>query len=113
MLFSELDGQRSGVIFYGVSGSMAYPIGNGVMCVAPPRQRTGTRTATGTLGACDGTLGIDWLAYIAADPAPFGAPLFAGELVWVQAWWRDPQAPTGTALSPGLQFTLASGTAPP
>jgi hypothetical protein len=103
----QLDGQRSGLVFYGVNGPAALPFGTGVLCVAPPTQRTPTLNSGGSSGACDGELLLDWNAYLVASPGALGTPFQAGDLVWSQTWWRDPAATSGTRLSKALQFTQA------
>ena len=45
----------------------------------------------------------DFLDFVATHP---GTPLTAGELVWAQAWFRDPPAPSSTNLSNGIQWTM-------
>ena len=55
----------------------------------------------------NGSLSVDFLAYVASHPQALGAPFSAGQVVWTQAWYRDPPAPKTTNLSNGLQFTLA------
>jgi hypothetical protein len=102
----QLDGERSGLIFYGVSGPATLPFGTGVLCVAPPTQRTPVLNSGGAAGACDGAFLLDWNAFHAAHPGSLGAPFQAGDLVWTQTWWRDPAAASGTRLSKALQFTL-------
>jgi hypothetical protein len=66
----------------------------------------GTQTSGGTLNACDGTLSIDWNAFIAANPTSLGCPYSGGETVWAQGWFRDPPSPKTTNLSNALQFTV-------
>ncbi|MCC7015270.1 MAG: lamin tail domain-containing protein [Planctomycetes bacterium] len=107
LVAAQLDGQRNGIQFYGVSGPAAFPFGSGVLCMAAPRQRTGVRNSAGQIGQCDGSITLDWNAFVAANPNTLGAPFQPGELVWFQTWWRDPASPGGTALSAALQFTFA------
>jgi hypothetical protein len=102
----DIDGQRNGLQFYGVSGPAAIPFGAGFLCMLPPRQRTLVQNSAGTAGQCDGTLALGWNAFISGNPTALGVPLHVGQLFWIQAWWRDPASPGATALSGGLQFTL-------
>jgi hypothetical protein len=104
-----VDGQRNGTIFYGVSGPAAAPwapASTSTRCVAPPVQRTGLQGSAGSLGGCDGSLAIDWNAYIAGNPGALGNPFGNGDCAWAQAWFRDPLAAKGTNLSDGLGFVV-------
>jgi hypothetical protein len=65
------------------------------------------QTSGGTLGACDGSLQEDWNSFEFNHAGALGQPLLAGELVWTQAWFRDPASAKTTALSDGLVFALA------
>jgi hypothetical protein len=105
---SSLEGQRQGLVFYGVTGANVQPWGGGssFLCVKPPTQRTPVQFSGGTIGACDGTLALDWNAFRATYPGALGAPFSAGDVVYAQAWFRDPAAPKTTNLSDALQFAL-------
>jgi hypothetical protein len=103
-----VEGVKSGLIFYGVSGAVAFPWGSGTsfMCVAGPFQRTPIQDSGGTADACDGVLVLDWDDYVINNPGAVGTPFSAGDTVWMQGWFRDPPAPKSTSLSNGLTFTL-------
>jgi hypothetical protein len=104
-----VEGQKQGIVFYGVGGQLAQPWALGstsFLCVKSPVQRTIVQSSGGTIGACDGTLSIDWNAFIAANPGALGTPFTAGDAVDAQAWFRDPPAPKTTNLSDGLHFVL-------
>lgn len=104
---SLLEGQRSGAFLYGVSGHTALPFGpasTSYLCVRSPVQRILTGTSGGTSGQCDGALSLDWLAFIAQNPAALGAPFAPGRVVNAQVWYRDPPAPRASNLSPALEF---------
>jgi large repetitive protein len=106
---SGVEGQRSGLIFYGVTGRNAQAWGNGgtsFLCVKPPAQRLGAQVSGGTTNACDGVLSQDWLAFVAAHPGALGAPFGAGQVLDAQAWFRDPPAIKSTSLSDALEFVL-------
>jgi hypothetical protein len=105
---TTVEGNRSGLIFYGVSGQSASPWGTGTSfkCVASPTQRTGNQTSGGTDGACDGAFTLDFNDYAATNPGVLGWPFSAGQVIDAQAWFRDPPAPKTTNLSNGLEFTL-------
>jgi hypothetical protein len=101
--------QRSGMLMYG-QGAAAVPWAVGstsFLCVTVPRQRTGVQGSGGSVGTlCSGTLTLDWLAYMAANPAALGNPLSGGQTFYAQGWFRDPGAPRNSNLSNGLRFTL-------
>jgi len=106
---SGLDGQRSGVLFYGL---FALPqqwcgagIGSSFLCVKAPTQRVLQQISGGTAGACNGALTLDWNAFQLAQPASLGAPWTAGEKVYLQGWYRDPLSCKTTALSNAVQLT--------
>jgi hypothetical protein len=105
---TSMEGEKSGLIFYGVSGDTALPWGAGssFMCVDAPVQRTTIQGSGGTAGACDGAMTLDWLDYAAANPGALGTPFAPGAAVWAQGWFRDPPSPKGTSLSNALLFTV-------
>jgi hypothetical protein len=103
---SNLRNQKSGLFFYGLSGSQATPFNGGTMCVAPPRVRTPLQSSGGssTGDDCTGSASIDFNAHIASavDPA-----LIAGVVVDVQYWSRDPgSTPGNTNLSDAVEFVI-------
>jgi hypothetical protein len=107
---ANVEGQRSGLLFYGLSGGQFLPwssTSTSRLCVKSPTQRMGTQSSGGTLNACDGSFAQDWNAYIATHPIALGQPFTGGETVWAQAWFRDPPAPKTTNLSNGLVFLVA------
>ncbi len=106
---TDVEGQKSGLIFYGVSGPNASPWAAGstsFLCVKAPTQRTTTQGSGGTAGACDGTIALDFLAFMTANPGALGQPIASGQAFHAQCWFRDPPAPKTTNLSNGIQFTL-------
>jgi hypothetical protein len=108
MTVTSVEGAKSGIIFYGVSGAVVLPWGGGSMlCVKAPTQRTPAQVSGGTTGLCDGTLFLDFNAYMAANPLSIGQPLFPGEAFFFQGWFRDPPSPKTTHMSNALKFTLA------
>ena len=107
---ANLEGQKSGLFFYGLSGPIASPWGGGsssFLCVEAPTQRMLTHNSGGTAGACNGALSEDWNAFIAATPTALGQPFSGGESVSAQAWYRDPPSSKTTALSNALSFSVA------
>jgi hypothetical protein len=106
---ANVEGQKSGLIFYGINGSVAVPWATGStswLCVKTPTQRTGSQSSGGTAGACNGSFSLDFLAFMAANPGALGQPLTAGQQYNGQAWFRDPPAPKTTNLSGGLQWVM-------
>ncbi len=107
---SGADGQKDGVIFYGVSGRDATPWALGstsFLCVKAPTQRTANANSGGTMGACDGSYSLDFFAWLAGNPGTLGAPAMVGNQFNFQAWYRDPPAPKTTSLSDGLECFIA------
>ncbi|MBL8800932.1 MAG: hypothetical protein JNN27_02980 [Planctomycetes bacterium] len=107
---ANLEGQKLGLVFYGVSGRLAAPWGVGsssFLCVKSPTQRLPIQNSGGTSGACNGSTSRDWLAFVAASPTALGAPFSSGDVVDAQCWYRDPAAVKTTNLSDALEFLLA------
>lgn len=95
-----VQGQKPGLLFFGLNGAAALPFSGGVLCLQPPLAR-GPVALSGGSGplACDGALqqivndGGIW------DPGP-------GNTTWIQAWYRDPAGGAGT-LGTALSNALA------
>jgi streptogramin lyase len=106
---SKVEGQRQGVVLYGVSGRNAAPWGasSSFLCINAPTQRTGAQASGGTGNACNGVLALDVDAYLAAHPSALGAPFAVGGKAWFQAWFRDPSSPQSSHLSNGLEVVFA------
>jgi hypothetical protein len=102
----SVEGHKNGMFLYGLNGPQSSPWGASFLCVQPPLQRMGLMPAGGAIGSCDGQLSIDWNQYIATHPAALGSPFQSGEVVWIQALFRDPAAPGGSNLSNGLWFSV-------
>jgi len=104
---ANVEGQKLGLLFYGLSGRAATVWGAGgtsFQCVKTPTMRMQTQTSGGTNGQCNGALSQDWLAYLTTHPLALGQPFSAGTTVNVQAWYRDPPAVKSSNLSDGLEF---------
>jgi hypothetical protein len=98
----QVQGHRTGLFFYGVSGKLAQPLGSGNwLCVRSPTQRTSLQPSGGIAQQCNGSLSLDWLAWTSTHPGSLGTPLHVGTQVCVQAWYRGPGLPT---LTDALQF---------
>lgn len=108
---SGVEGQRSGMIFYGVDNTGFSPLpwsstSTSFFCVKSPVQRSLPQASGGTLGQCDGQLSLDWNAFHVAFPGALGTPFTAGAKVYAQAWYRDPPAPRTTNLSDAIELTM-------
>jgi hypothetical protein len=108
---SGVEGQKSGIVFYGINNSGWTPLpwasgSSSFLCVKPPTQRTPAQNSGGTAGQCNGNLALDWNAFRAANPTALGSPFAAGQHIYAQGWYRDPPAPKTTSLSNALDFTL-------
>jgi hypothetical protein len=103
-----VDGQKLGLLFYGVGGAVSSPWGasSSVLCVKPPQQRTGQQSSGGTSGLCDGAFVLDFNAYVASHPTSLGQPFLAGDTLRVQGWYRDPPSPKTTSLTDALELYL-------
>jgi hypothetical protein len=101
------EGSKDGILFFGTNGRQANPWGNGTsyQCVVPPVVRTGLQSGTGTNGACDGGLTLDFNAWMSANPQKAPA---TGVVVDLQCWFRDPLNTSNqtTSLSDALEFTI-------
>lgn len=106
---NNLEGQKSALFFYGISGSNNVPWGpnsSSFLCVKTPVQRMTATQSGGNAGACDGAISLDFSNFVLGSPGALGAPFAAGDDVWTQAWFRDPPAPKTTNLSNALRFTV-------
>ncbi len=105
---TDVQGQRAGLYFYGVSGEVAFPWSpnSGWLCVKAPTLRLALQNSGGTAGQCDGTMSVDFLAFLATTPTALGAPFSAGDRIWMQSWFRDPGTTKTTMVSDGLTFAM-------
>ncbi len=99
--------QKTGMLFYSVTGSASAPFGNGTLCVQSPIRRT---PVTNTLGSitgddCTGTLFRDFNVWIASGGDPL---LSAGTEVWAQFYSRDPglTPPNNINLTAAIDFVI-------
>lgn len=104
---ANVEGQKQGLFFYGLSGPTIAAWGtSSFLCVKSPTQRLPSQGSGGAAGACNGQLSVNWNAYVAATPSTLGAPFAAGDVVYLQAWFRDPPSAKTTALSNALSVVL-------
>lgn len=95
---SNVEGNKSGLIFYGTT-RVAFPwsaSSTSFLCVKSPTIRTLIQSSGGTNGACDGSLSTDINAALATPASQAAIPTFAGTIIDIQAWFRDPPAPKTT-----------------
>jgi hypothetical protein len=105
---ANVEGQKSGLIFYSITGAQAAPwsaTSTSFLCVKSPTQRSAPQNSGGTASACDGSLTLDWNAYQAANPGALGNPWSVGAKAYVQGWFRDPPASKTTNLSDAVELT--------
>jgi len=107
---NNVDTNRTGLFFYGVSNPTFVPTpwgvgGTSYKCVANPVQRMGVMNSGGTTG-CTGGFTQDWNAYMANNPGALGNPRAVGSSFSIQMWMRDPPSPKSTILSNALDFEL-------
>jgi hypothetical protein len=105
----HVEGQKQGILFYGVSGQHAAPWASGstsVLCVKAPLQRMTSQQSGGLIFQCNGVLSQDWNAFMATHPAALGNPRAVGQTFDAQGWFRDPPAAKTTNLSNGYEFVV-------
>ena len=105
---ANVEGDKSGVLFYSVTGAVATPWGasSSYLCAASPTQRTPSQNSGGAPNSCGGSFALDWNQFVANTPGALGTPFSGGETVYAQAWFRDPPSPKTTNLSNGLRFEV-------
>jgi hypothetical protein len=105
--------QKSGLLFYGVSGQAGTPFQNGTLCVASPVKRTPPVTSGGSAlpaNNCSGIYSMDMNSFAvgALGGTPLAGLTIPGTTVNCQWWGRDSgfAAPNNTTLTDGLQYTV-------
>jgi hypothetical protein len=98
-------GNKSGLMFFGLSGANNVPFQGGHMYVKTPIMRTPLQFSGGTSFACDGHYSIDMNAYAASGAGP-PQLLTPGTQVNCQYWSRDPAASFTISLSDGLEYVV-------
>ena len=100
----NVEGSKQGIVFWGTRPrATSWGSGSSFLCVGTPLKRTGVQGSGGTSGSCNGSLTLDFNAWMVSHP--FSAPP-SGTQVYLQGWFRDPPAPKTTSLSNGLVFTV-------
>jgi hypothetical protein len=100
------DGQRSGGLFYGITGAQSTPFAAGYMCVRAPRQRMPTVSTGGTAGQCDGAIFVDVNVFAATHPGALGVPLTTGVTYYFEGYNRDPASPGTLVMSSAVAVTF-------
>jgi subtilisin-like proprotein convertase family protein len=104
---SNVEGQKLGLVFYGLSSSVtAWGGGSSFLCVKSPTQRMGVQFSGGTANACNGQYTQDLNAYLAGHPSAVGSPFSSGDKIYAQAWFRDPPSPKSSSLSNAIELTV-------
>lgn len=98
----QIPTKRNGIFFWGLS-SASIPFQGGVLCVAPPTQRTPPSNSAGsaTANPCLGTFDHHF-----SQSAMAAGGLSAGTRVYGQFWFRDLFPPSGTGLSNAVWWTV-------
>ncbi len=108
---ANVEGQKQGLIFYGVNNTGFTPLPWGLgstsyFCVKSPVQRSFAQNSGGAANSCTGTLVLNWNLFQQSFPSPLGSPFAVGDRVYAQAWFRDPPAPRTTNLSNAIELTV-------
>ena len=103
---NQLLNNKSGTLFFGLSGPQLQPFLGGYLCVRPPTIRTGTLNSGGTPfgNDCTGQFFINFGTYILGGTQP--ALQVPGTEFWAQIWSRDPASPSTTNLTDALEATV-------
>jgi hypothetical protein len=112
VLASDVRNEKPGLLIHGTNGRAALPFSGGILCVAPPLQRTPMVDSGGWpkqhYNNCTGVFAIDMAAY--ATGALGGNPdpelTVPGTIVTCQWWGRDLGASNATTLSNALEYTV-------
>jgi hypothetical protein len=105
---ADVEGQKSGLVFYSLSGANNAPWcagGTSVLCVKSPTQRMIVQNSGGTANTCNGALVQDWDLFQSSNPLALGQPWNAGKTARAQAWFRDPPSCKTTSLSNAVELT--------
>jgi len=101
----EVVNNKNAIFFYGLTGRFNLPFQGGFLCVKPPTKRTPVQNSGGNAppNDCSGTLTLDFNAWIQAGS---DVNLIPGVQVNGQYWYRDPQSPSKTGLSDGIEVVV-------
>ena len=101
----EVVNNKNAIFFYGLTGRFNLPFQGGFLCVKPPTKRTPVQNSGGNSppNDCSGTLTLDFNAWIQAGS---DVNLIPGVQVNGQYWYRDPQSPSKTGLTDGIEVVV-------
>ena len=102
VISSQLEAQKTGLTYWGVTGSNNVPFLGGTLCVAPSLNRLPIRVTGGSTG-CTGSFSYTLADYL---NHPNGGLLLGCTEVHSQSWFRDPPASGTVGLTNGLVFTV-------
>ena len=107
LIATNVEGDKSGLFFFGSNGRQANPWGSGtsLQCVVPPVKRGALLSGGGASGTCDGQFVFDLNARWSTQPNQNPG---MGALVRAQLWYRDPfnTSNRSTSLSNAIEFSV-------
>jgi len=106
---SNVEGQRSGLIFFGFQQQAIpwSPLSSSFLCVKTPTQRSLIQNSGGVAGQCNGNMVFYLNALVQAQNGMLlGQPVVPGLAVHAQGWFRDPPAPKSTNLTNAITVTF-------
>jgi hypothetical protein len=110
---TQVRNNKSGLLFYGVTGRLALPFQGGTLCVQFPLKRSPGRSSGGAAppaNDCTGVYEIDMTAFAKGfyGGSPLPALNQAGTTVNCQWWGRDSgfSFPNNTTLSAGVEYLI-------
>lgn len=110
LVVSNVPARRSGMIFYSFAdipnGEVLGINSTSVLCIQAPRARTIALDSGGATGTCLGELRLDFNQFMATTPNAPGAPFQTHQVLYAQAWIRDPGAEQNVNLSDAIRFAL-------
>lgn len=101
VIATQIEPDRPGILFFGLTGPDALPFQGGLLCVRPPIHRTPTQSS-GASGSqpCTGVLALD------LNATGVCASIGVGHHGWMQGWSRDPASPSGTGLTDAIEWKV-------
>lgn len=109
----QVRNQKSGLLFYGLTGRANAPFQGGTMCLAGPFFRTPPQSSNGDAAPADNCTGVwmlDMNAFAAGalGGAPQAGLSSPGQVVNCQWWGRDPgfAPPNASTLSDALEYSV-------
>jgi hypothetical protein len=112
VLASDVRNEKPGLLIHGTNGRATLPFSGGILCVAPPLQRTPVVGSGGWpkpyYNNCTGVYAIDMAAFATGGLGGTPDPQLSlpGTVVSCQWWGRDLGASHATTLSNALEYTV-------